>query len=348
MQIALAIVVGGLYAAGLYMMMRRSIVKLIIGLGKIGASIGLALTEHKQQLVRIGHDRYPEVARRAKKLGAIDDISLNLHNAVEKADVVVLAIPFDQVRETLEMIAEDLRPNALVIDTSPVKAAATQWAAELLPEERYFVTFTPSLNPAYLHQPSGGAESARADLFHNSLAMITSAPGASREAVQFAADLAVLLGAKPLFSDAAEADGLMAAVQLLPQVAAAALVNATIDQPGWLEARKFAGELYTQATEPVEHLADTEKLGQAYLGNRENTVRVLDNLSAAIEQLRQAIASGDDASLHALLHAAREDRRAWMLQRESANWDPTPKAELPRAGDVLGRLIGFGRKRTGK
>jgi multicomponent Na+:H+ antiporter subunit C len=37
MQIALAIVVGGLYAAGLYMMMRRSIVKLIIGLVLFGA-----------------------------------------------------------------------------------------------------------------------------------------------------------------------------------------------------------------------------------------------------------------------------------------------------------------------
>jgi multicomponent Na+:H+ antiporter subunit C len=43
MQIALAIVVGGLYAAGLYMMMRRSIVKLIIGLVLLGHAANLLI-----------------------------------------------------------------------------------------------------------------------------------------------------------------------------------------------------------------------------------------------------------------------------------------------------------------
>lgn len=43
MQIALAVVVGGLYAAGLYMMMRRSIVKLIIGLVLLGHAANLLI-----------------------------------------------------------------------------------------------------------------------------------------------------------------------------------------------------------------------------------------------------------------------------------------------------------------
>jgi len=43
MHIALAILVGGLYAAGLYMMMRRSIVKLIIGLILLGHAANLLI-----------------------------------------------------------------------------------------------------------------------------------------------------------------------------------------------------------------------------------------------------------------------------------------------------------------
>lgn len=43
MEILLAIVVGGLYAAGVYMMMRRSIVKLIIGLGLLGHASNLLI-----------------------------------------------------------------------------------------------------------------------------------------------------------------------------------------------------------------------------------------------------------------------------------------------------------------
>lgn len=43
MELVLAIVIGGLFAAGLYMMMRRSIVKLIIGLMLLSHSVNLMI-----------------------------------------------------------------------------------------------------------------------------------------------------------------------------------------------------------------------------------------------------------------------------------------------------------------
>jgi prephenate dehydrogenase len=246
------------------------------------------------------------------------------------------------------MIAPDLQPNALIIDTSPIKVSITEWAKELLPPDRHFVTFTPSLNPAYLHETASGIDAAHADLFHKSLTLITSLSGANPDAVKFAADLATLVGSKPLFADAYESDGLVAATRLLPQILAAAMVNATIDQPGWTEARKFAGQAYVQATEPAAHLTDTNRLGETFLLNRENVLRVMDNLTGAMNQIREALAEEDEATLHALLHNAREDRRIWFVQRETANWEPNIKSEMPRAGDVVGRLFGLGRRRTEK
>ena len=43
MEIVLAFVIGGLYSTGLYMMMRRSIVKLVIGLGLLGHAANLLI-----------------------------------------------------------------------------------------------------------------------------------------------------------------------------------------------------------------------------------------------------------------------------------------------------------------
>jgi multicomponent Na+:H+ antiporter subunit C len=43
MEVILAVVVGGLYAAGLYLMMRRSIVKLILGLMILGHAANLLI-----------------------------------------------------------------------------------------------------------------------------------------------------------------------------------------------------------------------------------------------------------------------------------------------------------------
>lgn len=43
MEIVLAVVVGGLYAAGIYMMLRRSLVKLLIGLGLLSHAANLLI-----------------------------------------------------------------------------------------------------------------------------------------------------------------------------------------------------------------------------------------------------------------------------------------------------------------
>lgn len=66
MEVILAIVTGGLYAAGLYLMMRRSIVKLIIGLSLLSHAANLliftagGLTRARAPLIHEG-DVLPEL-----------------------------------------------------------------------------------------------------------------------------------------------------------------------------------------------------------------------------------------------------------------------------------------------
>lgn len=43
MEAALSLVIGGLYAAGLYLMMRRNIIKLILGLALLGHAVNLLI-----------------------------------------------------------------------------------------------------------------------------------------------------------------------------------------------------------------------------------------------------------------------------------------------------------------
>ena len=50
----------------------------IIGLGQIGASIGMALAPKSDLTDRIGYDVDPKVMRQAPKLGAVDKTSSNL------------------------------------------------------------------------------------------------------------------------------------------------------------------------------------------------------------------------------------------------------------------------------
>ncbi len=319
----------------------------VLGLGQVGVSIGLALAEHKEKIVRVGNDRDPGVMGKAKKMGAFDTTTFNLPGAVEKADAVILALPLDELYDVLKVIAADLKEGAVVVDTSTVKVKVAEWARELLPEGCYFVTMTPTLNPAYLEDQAVGPDAAHADLFKNSLMVITSPPGIDADALKFATDLTVLLGATPYFADVYESDGLLAASALLPRLAAAALLNAVIDQPGWQEGRKLAGKTFAQSTLPALELDSAGMPAQEALLNQENVLRVLDNYINELHAIRQLVAENEAEALGKHISRALGNRQLWLKQRQAADWDQRPKAEMPTAGDILGGIF-LGRFRKPK
>jgi prephenate dehydrogenase len=319
----------------------------IVGLGQIGTSVGLALADQSELLYRLGHDRDRGTARRAEKMGALDKTSRNLPSAVREADMVLLALPVDQIQETLEVIKDDLKESAVVMDTGPVKQVVASWAAELLPPDRYYVGLTPVLNPVYLHNIDSGTEAAHPDLFKDGLIGIVSPPGVPSEAIKLAADLTRLLGASPLFADPLEMDGLMAATHIMPQLIAAGLLNATVDQPGWHEGRKIAGRSYAEVSAPVMYPTEPKTLTTAAMLSRENVMRVLDSAVASINAIRNDLYNEDTQSLEERLNRARQGRQAWLQGRLTANWaaEETTTVEASTASQVFGRIIGTGRKK---
>ncbi len=318
----------------------------ILGLGQIGASIGLALGNHKELVERIGHDKEPGIARRAKQIEAVDRTEYNLHAAVDDTDLVLLTLPMDQMRETLELIGPDLKAGSVIMDTAPVKQIVADWAEAYLPPERHYVGLTPVLNPTYLHEIDVGIDAAHADLFQHGLIAIVSPPNANSDAIKLAADLTRLVGATPMFADTAEMDGLMASTHLLPQLMAACLLNMTVDQPGWREARKVAGRAYAEATSPMIQPTTPDSLASAAILNRENVVRVIDSAVAALQSLREDIQNQDEKMLLDKLERAQIGRETWWKKRQAGDWvsEEVGATEMPKAGDIFGNLLGIRRK----
>jgi prephenate dehydrogenase len=326
----------------------------IIGLGQIGASMGLALANHKDQVRTLGHDKSPETARKAQKRGAVESISYNLPASVKEADIVLLAIPFDEIHETIRYIAQDLREDAVVLDTAPVKSAITGWAKELLPPRRHYIGLTPALNPECLEDGTRGLAAARADLFQKAVIAVTAPPGTVEGVLKLASDFVSLLGAQPLFADLAEVDGLMTSAQLLPGLSAAALVETVTTQQSWSDIRKLAGKPYSAATQPL----DQEKpsaLAEAILQNRSNTIRVLDEYIATLNALRKDIIEENKQDLQIRFERACRGRAQWQVERANGDWRSVEFGgqEMPKARDLLKQQIGgldklFGRREKKK
>ena len=292
----------------------------IIGLGQIGGSIGLALGGQKSALKRVGHDKKADVERAAQSKGAVDEVNHNLPSAVRDAEIVMLCLPVSQVRETLELIAPDLKEDVVVMDTSPVKSGVFEWARAILPPKRYLIGLVPAINPDVLHEIKFGFEAARADLFQKGLMIVDAPRGTPGDVVQLASDLARLLGSDPLLADPIESDGLMARMHLLPQLTAAALLNATVDQPGWMEARKVGGRAFAAVTAGLAYQDEIDSLRISAMQNRASTVYALDVMIAALQGMRNDLDAGDEDGIAARLEQALEGRNNWMRDRLLAEW----------------------------
>ncbi len=316
----------------------------IIGLGQIGASIGLGLAAQHETIERVGHDINLETARQAQRLGAVDAVRINLPSAVEKADVVILAVPFDQVEETLKFIALDLKPDSVVLDTSPLKQLTIGWAKDILPAHAHYLGFVPALSPRYLLSSDAGIGGAHANLFEKGLFAIVHSPGLPSAAIQLATDLAGMLGAEYMFMEALELDSQMASLHLLPQMAAGALLNMTIDQPGWREGRKMASRPYAWMAQNAPMLESAQALASAAVHNQANLLRILDSLIAHLTGLRKLIEAGDQVKLKTYLQTAIDAQERWWKERTAGSWaneELTPPGQAPASANWLSRLIGI-------
>ena len=311
----------------------------IIGLGQIGASVGLALEQYKSSLKRVGHDRKPDTAKSAQAMGAVDEINFNLPSSVREADIVLIAVPLSEIEETLKLIGEDLKEGAVVLDTAPVKAIVAEWAEKYIPSGRSYVGLVPSIGPDHLLNVGAGQIVAKADLFHEAVFIVCPARQAAESAVKRATDLLELLGASPLFSEPLESDGLMAALHTLPQLMSLSLLNATTKQPGWKEARKMASRPYGLAAAAALYLDEADAVTESIRINRANVARVLDNAIRSLTELRAALEQDDMKLVEELVDDAYLGGMQWLKERLGADWlsEDKQQIEIPSFGE---RLLG--------
>ena len=313
----------------------------ILGLGQIGASIGLALKENAS-IFRVGHDKNAALEKAAVSIGVVNE-ARKLPEAVRNADVVLLCLPLAEMRVTLMNIAPHLKENAVVMDTAPVKSGMMHWVKEFIPEGRFYLGLVPSLAPDSFASSESGLNAARPDLFKRTVMIVDTPPGTPLELEQLAVDLAKLLGAKAMLTDVAESDGLMTSVHLLPQLTAAALLDATIDGPGWMDARKLAGRPFASMTGGLAYYDDPASLKEAVLASRFSVVHALDVLMAALKGLRDDIENGDEKNVAERLDQAFASRERWLDERTAAEWleEGGAAIELPDAATQF-RHIFFG------
>jgi prephenate dehydrogenase len=229
------------------------------------------------------------------------------------------------------------------MDTASVKGPVMAWAAENLPDQVHFVGGDPILGAAAPGQ--GGVKTARADLFQRGVFCLVPSPRADSDSVKLAADLVTILGARPLFVDAAEHDGLLGAVEHLPFILALALLEAVTRQPTWRELRKLAGPAFETSTALVA--SNSVAHSELYLLNRENVLRWIDSLSASLASVREVLAGSQEGAFASRVEEAAQERHRWMVDRVEGQWHEGPRTEMPERPSMMDTFFGtFWRRKS--
>jgi len=313
----------------------------ILGLGQIGTSVGLALEKYKDSITRVGHDKSREAVNHAKESGAVDKTTLTLSGAVKDADIILLSLPFHEIYPVLEFIAEDLKEDALVLETGPLKNPVIGWVKELLPEGTHYVGLLPVIKAEYLNEIGHGPNTAHDDLFEGNLMGVVTSHTASEAAINTAANFVELLGATPYFSDPMEIDGVMSMTHLMPQLLAALMLDISQNAPGWREGRKFAGKHYALMTNPFQKDEVPAALAAAIAFNQENANRLINDVIRRLVEIRDMEVPPDGGDLGESLRALQQGRDSFLVDREQSPWVDEQKAKIPPRENFLVRMLGF-------
>jgi prephenate dehydrogenase len=289
----------------------------ILGLGRIGASIGLALQASEFELEIIGYDEDRDSGRRAKEIGAVDKLNWNLLNAATSADIVVLTLPFKNLENTLRLIGDDLSPHTLVIDLGSLKSPGLKWAEQYI-KRGHYVGASLVLAASTLTDSRLSIEAANARLFEESVFCITPSPSAEPKAVETAVNFGRLLGATPFFLDAMEYDSLMHGVETGPGLLAAAMFRAV----------------------------DNEDLPYLALQDKEASLRWIDGVLNELKEVRRWVAEGELERLDLILDELAIERARWLNNRTKNDWtEDVGRPDLNQMGGIGGQLFGmFGRR----
>jgi prephenate dehydrogenase len=295
----------------------------IIGLGLIGASIGLALKKSKLEIEIVGHDKDPGAAGRALKRGAVDKTEWNLINACDGAGLIVLAMPLAGIKDTLTALQPYLRAGTIITDTATSKVPVLEWAKDL-PGGVEFIGGNPVINANRVIN-GRGIDAADAALLQGATYCLIPAVTASPQAIDTVTGFVNLLGAKPYFIEAAEHDGLMAGVQHFPALLATAYAASIVQSQGWRERAKLAGAAFRAATELVPEDKTTAR--EQFLSHRVDLTCWIDLSIAKLREMREMLAREDAAAVEALVQTIADERARWLSGRLDSEGIPPPDME---------------------
>lgn len=298
----------------------------IIGLGVIGASLGMALRNSHSAIRVAGRDLDEETVQQAMEVGAIDEMLDE--QRLGECDLVIIATPLRIIPQVIDEIKDKLRHGAIVSDVGSVKGWVMQILARNLPADVYIIGGHPMAG-----SEKSGLSAADKFLFQNAAYILTPHSHVPAEIADEMQQFISAIGARVMVMDAQEHDQVVARVSHLPHLMSTALVNNLLDKPG---AISLAGGGLRDTTRTA---ASDPALWEDILSlNAEAVKTELKGMLALFEKYLAALENENGSSIITHLQSARDLRKNLPSIRPCLEDSCDIIAIIPDQPGVIGEL----------
>ncbi|MGN5533791.1 bifunctional prephenate dehydrogenase/3-phosphoshikimate 1-carboxyvinyltransferase [Acinetobacter sp. Lyrl_1] len=275
-----------------------------IGLGLIGSSLARVMLAENLSRHIVASTRSEKTLQDALELGLIEQGFNNPVDAVQGADLVVLALPVQATEKVLRLIQPHLADNVILTDVGSTKGSVVA-AAKAVFGEHLPAGFVPG-------HPIAGAEhtgvhAGKVDLFANHKVILTPLPSSAPWAVNKLIQMWESAKAEVICMDVEKHDEVLAYTSHLPHLMAFNLVEQLANREDNLDIFRYAAGGFRDFSRIAA--SDPQMWHDIFLANKTALLKAVDGFESQLAIIRQLIEQEDSHALMGLLGHAQAARQ---------------------------------------
>jgi prephenate dehydrogenase len=276
----------------------------IIGVGLIGGSLALALKERNLAKAVFGYGRDQTRLEEAQKSNVIDAFSTNIKEAIDEANIIVIATPVGTFKDILHQIEPLISSNVIITDVGSTKSDIVNIVNDVLKDNSsYFIPAHPIAG-----KERSGFEVSDSKLYDGKKVIITPQETNSPESIDVIDQMWKNVGADVDFMSAESHDNLLGMTSHLPHMLAFSLVNYLVDQNP--NASIYAGGGFKDFSRIAS--GDAIMWRDICLQNKNQIMNHLKGYQSTLDDLLEAINDEDSEKLGQLFTTAKKTRDSWL------------------------------------
>ena len=275
----------------------------VIGCGLIGSSI-LRVVEKKNIAKEINaYDKSKEVTSYLAKNFKFK-ICDNIKEAVNNADLVIISSPLSSYKEILSQIQSNLKKGSILTDTGSAKKEINKIIKKSSLSDVTWIASHPIAGTEY-----SGPQSGFAELFEKRWCILSADENTDKKEITKLEKFWIDLGSKIKVMSFEHHDYILSLTSHLPHAVAYSIVKTAISNDN-----KFKDDVIQYSAGGLRdftRIAASDPLmwKDIFIDNSENILKVLDNYSKNLDEIKNAIKNKDSKKLLEIFSSTRKVRK---------------------------------------